>query len=56
METLTLIQTTHRQVEFIYLPVAQNYSAFSQERNRGNNTLEFVMYVQLSQSDGFLVY
>ena len=40
----------------LILPVAQNYSAFSQERNRGNNTLGNLMMYNWSQSDGFSWY
>jgi hypothetical protein len=40
----------------LILPVAQNYSAFSQERNRGNNTLGNMMMYNWSQSDGFSWY
>lgn len=40
----------------LILPVAQNYSAFSQERNRGNNTLGNLLMYNWSQSDGFSWY
>lgn len=40
----------------LILPVALNYSAFSQERNRGNNTLGNLMMYNWSQSDGFSWY
>ncbi|UFH35821.1 SusD/RagB family nutrient-binding outer membrane lipoprotein [Flavobacterium acetivorans] len=40
----------------LLLPVAQNYSAFAQERNRGNNTLGNMMMYNWSQSDGFSWY
>lgn len=40
----------------LLLPVAQNYSAFSQERNRGNNTLGNMFMYNWSQSDGFSWY
>ena len=40
----------------LILPVAQNYTAFSQERNRGNNTLGNLMMYNWSQSDGFSWY
>jgi hypothetical protein len=40
----------------LILPVALNYSAFSQERNRGNNTIGNLMMYNWSQSDGFSWY
>jgi hypothetical protein len=40
----------------LILPVALNYSAFSQERNRGNNNLGNLMMYNWSQSDGFSWY
>lgn len=40
----------------LILPVAQNYSAISQERFEGNNTLGNLMMYNWSQSDGFSWY
>ena len=40
----------------LILPVAQNYSAFTQERNRGQNTLGNMFMYNWSQSDGFSWY
>ncbi|MEN8193805.1 MAG: SusD/RagB family nutrient-binding outer membrane lipoprotein [Bacteroidota bacterium] len=40
----------------LILPVAQSYSAFTQERNRGQNTLGNMMMYNWSQSDGFSWY
>jgi hypothetical protein len=40
----------------LLLPVGLNYSAFSQERDRGNNTLGNYMMYNWSQSDGFSFY
>ena len=40
----------------LILPVAQSYSAFANERNRGQNTLGNMMMYNWSQSDGFSWY
>lgn len=40
----------------LMLPVALNYSAFDQERNRGQNTLGNMLMYNWSQSDGFSWY
>lgn len=40
----------------LVLPVALNYSAFTQERNRGQNTLGNMLMYNWSQSDGFSWY
>jgi len=40
----------------LILPVAQKYSAFANERNRGQNTLGNMMMYNWSQSDGFSWY
>jgi hypothetical protein len=40
----------------LLLPVALNYSAFANERNRGMNTLGNMMMYNWSQSDGFSWY
>lgn len=40
----------------LILPVAQNYSAFAQERNRGYNNLGNMLMYNWSQSDGFSWY
>ncbi len=40
----------------LILPVAQKYSAFANERNRGQNSLGNMMMYNWSQSDGFSWY